>query len=290
MYKNEMLDAIRVKMEKQGKNGKKLSEYILNNMEEAAYLTALKLGEKVGVSESTVIRYVMRMGYSGYPEFQEKLAQAVVEKHKSRALSDIETNSPIEQVSHYELNRLEYMYNNIDESALDNTASIIDEAKHVYVLGVKESMSVATYLADGLARTGKDVVLITCDIMDKLYRIKEGDILFVISFPEYSFSVLKAMEYANTKQVPIIALTDDASSPVSLYSACVLIAPTKRYGMIYSTTCAISLCSLILTLVMSLRLKAYEDDMALRLEASEYVYNGNDYINPVNLDFGIKDE
>ena len=80
---NEVIVKIKEKYQKLSKGQKSLADYIIENYDKAAFLTAAKLGKLVGVSESTVVRFAMNLGYQGYPDFQKALEEMVRNKLNS---------------------------------------------------------------------------------------------------------------------------------------------------------------------------------------------------------------
>ena len=80
---NELIGRIEAKYEKMSKGQKRLAEYVKENYDKAVFLTAARLGEIVGVSESTVVRFATQLGYRGYPEFQKALEELVRNKLNS---------------------------------------------------------------------------------------------------------------------------------------------------------------------------------------------------------------
>ena len=80
---NELLQKIDEKYPRLSKGQKKLADYIRQEYDKAAFLTAAKMGDVVGVSESTVVRFAMTLGYKGYPEFQKALEELVRTKLNS---------------------------------------------------------------------------------------------------------------------------------------------------------------------------------------------------------------
>ena len=81
--KNDLSNRINESYCKLSKGQKLLATYITDNYDKAVFLTAAKLGEVVGVSESTVVRFAMHLGYRGYPEFQSALEELVRNKLNS---------------------------------------------------------------------------------------------------------------------------------------------------------------------------------------------------------------
>ena len=80
---NDLLNRINKNYSKMSKGQKLLANYIADNYEKAVFYTAAKMGEIVGVSESTVVRFAMSLGYKGYPEFQKALEELVYNKHNT---------------------------------------------------------------------------------------------------------------------------------------------------------------------------------------------------------------
>jgi len=81
--KNELLQKIDEGYSKFSKGKKKLADFIREEYDKAAFLTAAKMGEEVGVSESTVVQFAMALGYDGYPGFQKALGEMVRTKLNS---------------------------------------------------------------------------------------------------------------------------------------------------------------------------------------------------------------
>ena len=74
---NNVLEQIEARMPSLSKSQKKIGEFILTHYDKAVFMTALKLGQQVDVSESTVVRFANVMGYEGFPELQEALGDVV---------------------------------------------------------------------------------------------------------------------------------------------------------------------------------------------------------------------
>ena len=74
---SNVLARIEEHYQKMSKNHRKIAEYILHNYDEAVFMTAAKLGETLGISESTVVRFASGIGYEGYPGFQKALEECV---------------------------------------------------------------------------------------------------------------------------------------------------------------------------------------------------------------------
>ncbi len=75
--KRDTISRINEKFNKMSKSHKKLATFVIDHYEQAAFMTAAKLGKAVGISEATVVRFAYALEYAGYPEFQEALSELV---------------------------------------------------------------------------------------------------------------------------------------------------------------------------------------------------------------------
>ena len=80
---NELVQRLEDGYNKFSKGQKKLADFIREDYDKAAFMTAAKMGEEVGVSESTVVRFATALGYEGYPQFQRALGEMVRTKLNS---------------------------------------------------------------------------------------------------------------------------------------------------------------------------------------------------------------
>ena len=87
--KEDLLQQIEQMMPTFSKSQKLIASYILNHYEKAAYMTALKLGNAVNVSESTVVRFAIELGYEGYPQLQRSLQSHIKNRLTSIQRMDV---------------------------------------------------------------------------------------------------------------------------------------------------------------------------------------------------------
>ena len=73
----DIISLMKQKQPKMSKSHKVIANYIMDNYEQAVFMTAAQLGKTVGISESTVVRFAASLGYDGYPEFQKALEEWV---------------------------------------------------------------------------------------------------------------------------------------------------------------------------------------------------------------------
>ena len=106
------------------------------------------------------------------------------------------------------------------------------------------------------------------EIFEQMLRIGPEDVVVGISFPRYSMRTLKALEFANSRNAGVIAVTDNVHSPLNLYSSCNLIAASQMASVVDSLTAPLSLLN---ALVVALGVRR-QDAMKKSLEELEQVW------------------
>ena len=101
---NSLMSLMKDRYKTMSKGQKLLAQYTLDNYQKVAFMTASKLGETVGVSESTVVRFANALGFSGYPKFQDALQELIKTKlttvqRVEMANNDYSNNSMILELS-----------------------------------------------------------------------------------------------------------------------------------------------------------------------------------------------
>ncbi len=241
---------------KMSKGQKLISEYILNNYDKAAFMTALKLGDKVNVSESTVVRYAMTLGYEGYPELQKAIQEMVRNKlttiQRMEMTSELSKPMVLRSVMKADMNNIRAT---IDEINTDIFEEIIDEiyaAKRIYIMGVRSSAPLAEFLGYYLNYILDNVRIVTSginDIIEQVVHIKEDDILICISFPRYSRKILEAMKFASGKKAKIIAITDSLLSPLAEYAKHSLVAHSDIASFVDSLVAPFSVVNALIVAI-----------------------------------------
>lgn len=274
---------------KMSKGHKAIAAYISDHYDQAAFMTAAKLGETVGVSESTVVRFAMHLGYEGYPEFQNALAEWVKNKlnsvQKMGAKYGKSTQSEIlTSVLSADIEKIQDTIINLDPAAFEAAVDIILGAQTIYLIGVRSCEPLADFLHFYLNMIRGNVVLIkttsVSEMFEQMIRVGEKDAVIGISFPRYSMRTLKAMEFANDRNAKVITITDSIHSPMNLYSSCNLLARSDMVSIVDSLVAPLSVIN---ALVVALCLRR-PDDVKRNLETLEDVWNNyqvylNDEIN-----------
>lgn len=274
------------------KGQKILATYITDNYDKAVFLTAAKMGQVVGVSESTVVRFATHLGYKGYPEFQKALEEMVRNKLNSIQRMEvtygrISQSHILETVLQSDQEKIKDTLEHIDEHAFELAVDTIIKAKHIYIVGIRSCAPLAAFMAFYFNLMFENVTLLqtnnSSELFEQMVRISKDDVIIGISFPRYSMRTLKAMEFANNRNAKVITLTDSVHSPMNLYSSCNLIARSDMASIVDSLVAPLSV---IQALIVALCMKK-QGEVAKTLETLEDIWNEyqvyeNDEINYID--------
>ena len=285
--KNFILSKVDIKNKRLSKGHKKLVAYITENFDKAAFMTASKLGETVGVSESTVVRFATEMGFKGYPELQKELQQMI--KSKLTAVQRMEVSSTligeqdaIKKVLNGDIELIRDTLEHISTDEFTKSVETINNARKIYILGVRSSAALASFLYFYLNPVFENVVLIDTssgsEMFEQMFRISEEDVCVAISFPRYSKQTINALRIISDRGTKIIAITDSADSPIAEYADNILVAKSDMVSVVDSLVAPLSLINaLIVAVTFSRRDEVYNNFNKLESIWDEYqVYDKSD--------------
>lgn len=237
------------------KSHKRIADYVLLNSDKVAYMTANKLAETVGVSDSTVVRFAVEIGFEGYPEFLKRLREVVSAKLTSVQRMEItslnfEKGDVLERVINSDIDRLKKTLLNIKKEDFNSAIETIINAKTIYILGVRSSASLASFLGFNFNLMFDNVKLINTnsvsEMFEQILNIGKNDAIIGISFPRYSRRTVKALKYAKSCDAKIIAITDSYSSPLTQCADYSLIAKSDMVSFADSLVAPLSLINAII--------------------------------------------
>ncbi len=291
---NELLKRIEENYKSFSKGQKKLADFIQTDYDKAAFLTAAKMGEEVGVSESTVVRFATALGYAGYPEFQKALGEVVRMKLNSIQRMEvtygrISRGEILTSVLQSDIDKIKQTMQSIDHENFDMAVDTILNARKIYIIGIRSCAPLANFLAFYLNMIRDNVVPVSTnsasEIFEQLIRIGEEDVIIGISFPRYSMRTLKALEFASNRKAKVITLTDSVHSPMTIYSSCNLIARSDMASIVDSLVAPLSVIN---ALVVALCMKR-QDEVVETLESMEEIWDEYQVYSKDELDM-VKDK
>lgn len=289
--RNDLSNRINEKYKSMSKGQKLLASYITDNYDRAAFLTAAKLGEMVGVSESTVVRFATNLGYKGYPEFQSEMAAMVRDKLNSIQQMDsifdrISQSNLLETVLQKDADNIHSTLEEIDQNVFELAVETILNADNIYIIGIRSCAPLAGFLGFYLNLIFDKVHLLntnsSSEVFEQMMRISNRDVIIGISFPRYSMRTLKAMEFANNRNAKVITLTDSVHSPMNLYSSCNLIAKSTMASIVDSLVAPLSVINALIVALCMKRRKEVSVTLEMLEEIwEEYQVYENDEIDHV---------
>lgn len=245
----DLIKVIQNNFNKLSKGQKLIAEYIMNDYDKAAFMTAATLGETVGVSESTVVRFANTLGFDGYKELQKELQELIKNKlttvqriSLSNDFTDYE--NALKKVVKKDMDNMEKTFNEMDYRAFERAVEMTLEANKVYVLGLRSSSFLAGYLGFYLSFLLDDVKVISSgpnDVFEQLLKATKKDVIIGISYPRYSKRTLEALDYGKGKGCKIIGITDSIISPAAQYADATLIASSNMLSFVDSLVAPMSL-------------------------------------------------
>lgn len=254
----DILSLVQEKFHSFSKGQKRIAGYILQSYDKAAFMTASKLGKTVGVSESTVVRFAMELGYNGYPSMQKTL-QALV-RNKLTSVQRIEASNSriggqdvLGSVLQADIDALRMTGEALDRAEMEACVDAIMHARRVYIVGVRSSAAIASFLNFYFRNIFDNVHLIepsaTSEMFEQLLHISKEDVLIGISLPRYSTSTIKLLQYAKECGATTISITDKPDAPAGKASGHVLVAKSDMVSFVDSLVAPMSVVNALIVMV-----------------------------------------
>lgn len=273
-----LLVRIDAKMNTFSKGQRLIAEFIEQHYDRAAFLTASKLGELVGVSESTVVRFATELGYRGYPELQKAMQEMIKDKLTSVqrievTAAKIGDGSVLDTVLNQDIQKIRRTLEETSREDFDRAVDAIISAENIYIFGVRSASSLASFLGYYFDLILGNVHIVTnssrSGMYEALLRISEKDAIVGISFPRYSRTAAEAMNFAKSRGASTITITDSMLSPLAQNSESVLIARSDMASVVDSLVAPLSLIN---ALIVATVIKK-KDEVKETFEVLENVWN-----------------
>ena len=252
----DLLKKLDYDLEDMSKSNKQIATYILENYDKAAYMTAAKLADIVGVSESTVVRFACIEGFDGYPEFQDCLQELL--KSKLTWVQRLYLAHPelpeitIKNAMKSDLKSLSKLNEEMNIDEINKVCDAILAARRVYVIGVRSSLPLAQFLHYYLNHILENVTLASPaygDIFGSLMYADERDLIIGISFPRYSKTTMEGMHFAKKNGAKTIAITDTEDSPLVSCADTTVFVKSNMNSFVDSLVAPMSILNSIIVMV-----------------------------------------
>ena len=273
----DILSLLQKKSGSFSKGQRLLSQYIMESYDKAAFMTANRLGNVVGVSESTVVRFAVELGYEGYPEMQKAMQDMVLNRLTSVqrigvASDRIGNQDVVSTVLQSDIEKIRQTSELLDRDEFTAAVAEIRRAKRIYVLGSRSVAPLASFLGYYLNFMFNNVHIVTAsgasEMFEKLIGINSDDVVVAFSFPRYSAATVKGAQFCRTAGVNVIGITDSRLSPLGQHCDHVLLAKSDMVSLVDSLVAPLSVINALLVALAA----GQEQNLSKTFDALERVW------------------
>ena len=276
----DLMRLIQGKFIRLSKGQKLIAEYILKYYDKAAFMTAAKLGTSVGVSESTVVRFAIELGFSGYPKLQKALQELI--KNKLTTVQRLELRNDyfsdgdaLKGVLKADMENIRATLEKINQNTFEDVVKNIFEAQRIYIIGLRSSTAIAEFLGFYLNIILQNVKIVSygiSDVFEQMINVGDGDLVIGIGFPRYAAKTIDALEFARDRGAKVVALTDSLLSPLATKADYTLIAQSNMASFVDSLVAPLSVINALI-IAVGMREKENISDVFGNLEKIWQTYN-----------------
>ena len=268
---NHFLAILQEKEPTFSKGQKRIARYITDSYDKAAFMTANRLGKTVGVSESTVVRFAVDLGFDGYPSMQKAMREMVLNRLTSVQRIEVANNrlgdqDVVSMVLQSDMEKLRQTSETVSREEFNATVNAILKAKRVYILGVRSVAPLANFLGHYLNYMFNNVHVISGfsagEMFEKIVGVNSEDVIIAFSFPRYSASTTKGARYCRSAGATVIGITDSKDSPLGQCSDHVLVAKSDMVSLVDSLVAPLSLVNALIVAIASRREKELSQTFA----------------------------
>lgn len=282
----DLMGLIKDRFSKFSKGQKLIAEYILENYDKAAFMTAAKLGVSVGVSESTVVRFANELDFSGYPKLQKALKELI--KNKLTTVQRLEISKEyvsdgdaLKGVIKADMENLRTTLEKIDPLIFEDVVNSIFEAKKIYIIGLRSSTAIAEFLGfylNIILQNVRNVSYGVSDVFEQMINVSEGDLVIGIGFPRYATKTIDVLDFSKNRGAKVVAITDSLISPLAKKSDYTLVCQSNMASFVDSLVAPLSVINALIISV-GMREKQNVSDIFTNLEGIWQEYNVYSYNN-----------
>ena len=275
--RNDILSVLKAKSATFSRGQRRIALYITEYYDKAAFMTASCLGKNVGVSESTVVRFAVELGYDGYPSMQKAMQEMVLNRLTSVqrigvAHDRLGDQDVVSMVLHADAEKLRQTNETVSRENFQKAVNAILKAKRIFVIGVRSAAPLANFMGYYLNYMFDRVHVVTTsggsEMFERLVNVEAGDVVIAFSFPRYSTATVKGVQYCRSVGASVVGLTNSNISPLAQNSDFVLVAKSDMVSLVDSLVAPLSLVNALLVALASGR----EEILAKNFDTLERVW------------------
>ncbi len=276
--RQDILSVLKSKEATFSKGQRRIAQYILESYDKAAFMTANTLGKTVGISESTVVRFAVELGYDGYPSMQKALQEMVVNRLTAAQRIEV-TNDRIggqnvlSMVLQSDMEKLRQTGETVDRAAFDAAVNAVLGAERVYIIGVRSAAPLANFLGYYLNYMFQNVHILTAsgasEMFEQIVGVNSRDAVIAFSFPRYSATTLKTAQYCRSTGATVIGVTDTKLSSLGQCSDHVLVAKSDMVSLVDSLVAPLSVINALIVAIAAKK----EKELSKTFQELEHVWS-----------------
>lgn len=240
------------------KTEKMIADYILENEETIGLSTATDLAMEIGTSDTSVIRFIRRLGFSGYSDFKKEMGSRLIHHYNqnlrsgskyARSQSVVAMGDLISNVVENAVSNLQRTCESIDPKLVEEIASVLLNSRIKYIAGFRTASSCALYMRGKLTYFLSNVSYLGGSesiALERILDIQREDCLLLYSFPMYSDVNPSLLEIVRDRGATSILVTDQITSPLASKADIVLPASITGLGFTNSYIAPMCLSEIIL--------------------------------------------
>ena len=262
--RHDFLATLQEKAPSFSKGQRRIAAYITESYDKAAFMTANRLGKVVGVSESTVVRFAMELGFDGYPGMQKAMQEMVVNRLTATQRIEVANDrigdqDVVSMVLQSDADKLRQTGETVDRGEFQAAVNAILNAKRVYILGVRSAATLAGFLGYYLNYMFRDVHVVTAsgasEMFEKIVGVGPEDVVIAFSFPRYSTTTAKGDQYCRSTGATVIGMTDSRLSPLGQNCDHVLLVKSDMVSLVDSLVAPLSVTNALIVAIAARREK-----------------------------------
>jgi len=235
---------------------KRVMDFVLKRPEEVVFLTASRLALRLDLSDTSIVRLAQALGYDGYPDLQRHLRRLVQDRlvtvgRLGETAKRAETEEDIfRNVLLRDAGNLARTVEDTDLKSFRGVVESLRDAERVFVIGLRSTNCLASFLSTALKFLRKDVVQLLPgkgEMWEELTDLGPQDVVVGFSFPRYTRITVEVIMYAREMGARVVAVTDSELSPLAGSADWVLTVPYEIDSYMESFTAALSLVNAIVT-------------------------------------------
>jgi len=244
------------------KGQRAIAAYITEAYDKAAFMTANKLGKTVGVSESTVVRFAMELGFSGYPQMQKAMQDMVMNRLTSVQRMEVANDrigdqDVLSMVIQSDIEKLRQTAETVSRDDFKAAVEAILSARRVYIMGTRSTSVLASFLGHYLRHMLDSVHVVTSsgasEMFEQIIGVNAQDVVIAFSFPRYSTATFKGAQFCQKTGAKVIGVTDSLLSPLGRSSDHVLLCKSDMISLVDSLTAPFSIANALIVAIAARR-------------------------------------